>query len=67
MSAWLDMKSAPRDGTRILAVVKGRVRFVQYGKTSHIPMYGFCLADQGVEDFDLCKPTEWMPVPEPTS
>lgn len=24
---------------------------------------GFCLADQGPEDFDLCRPTAWQPLP----
>lgn len=63
--------TAPTDGTRFLAVVAGsdeddlRVRVVQWGKTSHVPMRGHCLADQGAEDFDLCEPLYWMPLPEP--
>ena len=65
MSDWRDMESAPRDGTRFLAVVDGAVRIVSWGKTSHIPLYGFCLADQGVEEYDLCTPSAWMPLPSP--
>lgn len=61
------MESAPRDGSRIWATVDGAVRVVAWGKTSHVPLYGFCLADQGAEDFDLCEPTEWWPMPEPSN
>ena len=50
-------------GDRVLAVVDGRVRIIAWGKTSHVPLWGWCLADQGVEDFDLCEPTLWMPLP----
>jgi hypothetical protein len=59
---WQPMDSAPKD-RRILAVVDGIVRVVRHGKTSHVPLYGFCLADQGVEDFDLCDPTGWQDLP----
>lgn len=62
---WQDIASAPKDGTHILAVVDGDVRTVAWGKTSHVPLYGFCLADQGVEEFDLCKPTAWQSRPKP--
>ena len=59
---WQPIATAPKDA-HILAVVDGQVRIVRYGKTSHVPLYGFCLADQGAEDFDLCNPTLWMPLP----
>ena len=62
---WQDIRTAPMDGTRFLAIVDGEVRFVVWCKTSHVPIYGFNLADQGVEDFDLCQPTAWMPIPQP--
>ena len=53
-----------QDGDDLLTpVVDGHVRFVAWGKTSHVPIYGWCLADQGVEDFDLCDPECWMPLP----
>lgn len=63
---WQAIDSAPK-GTRapLLGVVDGDVRLIRWGKTSHVPLYGWCLADQGVEDFDLCKPTHWQPLPEP--
>lgn len=62
-----DRQSAPRDGTRLLAVGSDfeGVRVVGYGKTSHLPWEGFCLADQGAEEFDLCSPTAWQPLPSP--
>lgn len=59
---WLDMSGAPREG-RFLAVVDGEVRTVAYCKTSHVPVHGFCLVDQGAEDSELCKPSCWMPLP----
>lgn len=61
---WQPIETAPKDKL-IIAVVEGRTRLVKYGKTSHLPWLGFCLADQGPEDSDLCKPTHWMPLPEP--
>ena len=57
-----DMENAPRDQT-LLGVVEGDVRLIRWGKTSHVPMFGWNLADQGVEDFDLCDPTHWLPLP----
>ena len=61
--AWQPIETAPKDGTAFLGVVNGRVRVVQWGKTSHVPIWGFCLADQGVEEFDLCNPSQGMPLP----
>jgi hypothetical protein len=63
VSEWQPIETAPKDGTHFLASVDGDVRVVAWGKTSHVPLYGFCLADQGVEDFDICEPTHWMPLP----
>jgi hypothetical protein len=62
LPAWQPIETAPID-RHILAVVDGSVRVIRYGKASHIPWRGFCLADQGAEDFDLCEPTHWMPLP----
>lgn len=64
---WRPIESAPKDGTIILGAVDGETRLLSWGKTSHVPMYGFCLADQGAEDFDLCEPTHWMPLPQPSA
>lgn len=61
-SPWRSMESAPKTEP-ILAVVDGDVRVVRYGKTSHVPLYGWCTADMGPEDCDLCDPTHWMPLP----
>jgi hypothetical protein len=63
LSGWRSMDTAPEDRT-VLGVVEGRIRLVRYGKTSHLPWRGFCLADQGVEEFDLCSPSHWMPLPD---
>ena len=61
---WRPIETAPKDEL-ILASVNGEVRLVSWGKTSHVPMYGFCLADQGMEEYDMCSPTHWMPLPPP--
>lgn len=60
---WRPIETAPRDGTNFLAIVDRKVRVCYWGKTSHVPLYGFCLSDQGPEDCDLCEPTGWMPLP----
>jgi hypothetical protein len=62
-SGWLPISTAPKDGTEFFAIVNGERRSVSWGKTSHVPIYGFCLADQGVEDYDICEPTMWHPYP----
>ena len=64
MSEWQPIETAPK-GPPLLGFVDGCVRFVSWGKTSHVPMYGWCLVDQGIEDCDLCEPTHWMPLPPP--
>jgi hypothetical protein len=64
---WQAMETAPKNGRHFLAVVEGKVRIVAFGKTSHIPLYGWNLADQGAEEWELCQPTHWMPLPEPPS
>jgi hypothetical protein len=61
---WMPISTAPID-VSFLALVEGDVRVVRWGKTSHVPLYGWCLADQGAEDFDLCQPTLWQPMPLP--
>jgi len=61
---WQPIETAPKNKC-FMAVVDGCVRLVSWGKTSHVPMWGWCLADQGAEDFDLCRPTHWMPLPQP--
>jgi hypothetical protein len=60
--AWRPMETAER--VRCLGLVDGVARVIAWGKTSHVPMYGWCLADQGPEDFDLCEPKGWLPLPK---
>ena len=65
---WRPIGEAPKDGQRILAIYGGQTRIVQYAKTSHVPLYGFCLADQGPEDFDIVPESKiagWQPLPSP--
>lgn len=65
LRGWLEISIVqPPHDKPFLAVVDGKVRVVQWGKTSHVTMYGYCLADQGVEDCDLCQPTHWRPMPQ---
>lgn len=63
---WMPIESAPKDGTKFLAVVDGDVRFVKWCKTSHVPIYGWILCDMGVEDRDICEPELWQPLPKAT-
>lgn len=63
---WQPIETAPKN-EHILAVVEGQVRCVRYCKTSHLPIVGWCLVDQGAEDCDLCEPTCWMHMPSPPS
>jgi hypothetical protein len=62
---WYPIETAPKDGKRVLGVVEGDVHFIRYGKTSHVPLYGWNVCDQGPEDCDLVEPTHWMPLPKP--
>lgn len=60
---WQPIETAPKDGTLFLGLVDREVRFVSWGKTSHVPIYGFCVRDQGPEQSDICDATHWMPLP----
>lgn len=62
---WQPIDTAPKDGTHFLGFVDGQVRRVSWGKTSHVPIYGFCVRDQGAEESDLCQFSAWQPLPEP--
>lgn len=61
---WRPIETAPHNKT-VLGVVDGETRLIRWGKASHVPIYGWCLADQGAEDFDICRPTLWQPKPLP--
>lgn len=70
MSEWQPIETAPRDGTRFVArglvTTKGgrRTRALRrvtwFGKTSHVPLYGWCHG-RDVENIDLWQPTHWRP------
>src|SRR5574343_930870 len=60
---WREIATAPKDGTHIFGMVKGERRIIAWGRSSHTKWLGWCLADQGVEDFDICEPTLWHPFP----
>lgn len=69
MSAnWRPIAEAPRDGTHIIARRMPedggcRGRRTWWGKTSHVPLYGWCFAIPGhAEDVDLWQPDEWHPI-----
>lgn len=63
-NGWQPIETAPID-ERFLAPVDDLVRIVRFGKASHVPIYGWCLVDQGAEDTDICFPTVWQPLPKP--
>lgn len=62
LNPWLSIEQAPKDRL-LLGFVNGKKRLIKWGKTSHVPLYGFCLADQGAEDFDICDPTHYQELP----
>lgn len=63
---WQTMDSAPKDGTRFLAVIRGtqdEVRLVAWTKASHVSIHSWCFVDQGPENADFCSPSLWQPMP----
>lgn len=66
MSRWSTIDTAPRDGTifmarRTLRGPRWRLRRTWWGKTSHVPLYGWCWG-RDPEDIDLWEPTHWRPI-----
>ena len=62
MSEWLDIASAPKDGTWFVGRDENGVeRLTQWGKTSHVPLYGWChiASVRDDPDYDLWSPIEW--------
>jgi hypothetical protein len=73
---WQPIETAPKDGTRFKAkgfrIGTGRnfmdrhgvryrlQRITWWGKTSHIPLYGWCHGT--VENVDRWEPTHWSPM-----
>ena len=64
VGGWRPIETAPK-GELLIGYVGDAVRLIYWGKTSHVPLYGWNLADQGVEDCELCQPSHWMPLPQP--
>lgn len=70
MSDWQPIETAPKDGTRIIGIMRGGVpgryiytrRKTYWGKTSHVPLYGWNYG-RDVEDQNLWHPTHWKPEP----
>jgi hypothetical protein len=65
MMYWKPIESAPRDGTWFVGRKFGVELLTQWGKTSHVPLYGWCfvLSDYGDPDYDIWQPNEWRPLP----
>ena len=65
---WLPIETAPKDGTDII-VWDGEIRTItSWGKTAHVPIYGWLQVAWGnPEDADLMDPPplKWMPLPLP--
>lgn len=61
---WRKIEEAPRDGTSLLGVTPYDfdARIFAWGKTSHLPLYGWVYIDQGVEDREPCFPTHFIPL-----
>lgn len=68
---WQTIDSAPKDGTRIIGrrsyaerfsgVLRYETHKTFWGKTSHIPMYGWNYGTD-VENLNLWEPTHWRPL-----
>jgi len=71
-SPWQPIETAPKDGTRFtgrrtsVARYTGKLLYQKrktwFGKTSHIPLYGWCHG-RDPENIDLWQPTHWKPIP----
>ena len=59
--AWRTMESAPSDGRRFKAKHHETIRITWWGKTSHIPLYGWCYG-RDVENVNLWSPSYWKPL-----
>jgi hypothetical protein len=59
VSRWQLIDTAPDNGARFIAKDADHHRITWWGKTSHVPLYGWCHG-RG-EDIDLWQPTHWAP------
>ena len=75
MSEWMGIAVAPQNGTRFIGrrrhierytgKMRYQTRITWWGKTSHVPLYGWCHGR--VEDVDLWEPQIWKPLtPKPS-
>lgn len=63
---WQKIETAPKDGTWFRGKCHDLEHDTQWGKTSHVPLYGWCYfgGDHGdVENITLWQPIEWQPLP----
>lgn len=59
---WKPIRTAPRDGEWFVGRKGHLERPTQWGKTSHVPLYGWCFIasmNEGNADYDLWEPVEW--------
>lgn len=66
MGPWQSIETAPKDGTLILGLRGLLAQRTQWGKTSHVPLYGWCFVRDHEDedpDYDLWEPHHWMPLP----
>lgn len=70
MSEWQPIETAPKDGTFIygrspyrdrFGALRYRQRNTFWGKTSHVPLYGWNFG-LDVENLNLWEPTTWRPI-----
>lgn len=61
---WETIKTAPKDGTRILALSNGWVEVVAWRKM-HDGFQNWGTDDESVYCQGQYNPTHWMPLPEP--
>lgn len=59
-SKWLLIESAPQNGSCFFGKKNGRKLVTWFGKTSHIPLWGWCHGTDP-ENIDLWQPTHWAP------
>jgi hypothetical protein len=54
MSEWQPLETAlkgPHYGRTYRGFVDGEVRLIRWGKTSHVPLYGWCFGGSGRRGF----------------